>query len=94
MFSHGLLWSTRMFDAQVATLRSRYRCISWDHRGQGHRYVPLVRAIGIEECHADAVVLIEQLGVAPDHFVGLSISSFVAMRLGHVVPTWCAPARC
>ena len=56
--------------------------------------MPLVRTIGIEECYADAVVLIEQLGVAPDHFVGLSMGGFVAMRLGHVVPTWCAPARC
>ena len=70
-----------MFDAQVATLRSRYRCISWDHRGQGQSDVPPVRAIRIEECYADAVALIEQLGVAPVHFVGLSMGGFVAMRL-------------
>ena len=81
MFSHGLLWSTRMFDAQVATLRSRYRCISWDHRGQGQSDVPKVRAISIEDCYADAVALIEQLGVAPVHIVGLSMGGFVALRL-------------
>ena len=81
MFSHGLLWSTRMFDAQVATLRSRYRCISWDHRGQGQSDVPKLRAISIEDCYADAVALIEQLGVAPVHIVGLSMGGFVAMRL-------------
>jgi len=81
LFSHGLLWSTRMFDAQVATLRSRYRCIAWDHRGQGESDVPNVRAISIEDCYADAVSIIEQLGVAPVHFVGLSMGGFVAMRL-------------
>lgn len=81
MFSHGLLWSTRMFDAQVATLRARYRCIAWDHRGQGQSDVPKVRAISIEDCYADAVALIEQLGVAPVHIVGLSMGGFVAMRL-------------
>ncbi len=81
MFSHGLLWSTRMFDAQVATLRSRYRCISWDHRGQGQSDVPKLRAISIEDCYADAVALIEQLGVAPVHIVGLSMGGFVALRL-------------
>ena len=70
-----------MFDAQVATLRSRYRCISWDHRGQGQSDVPKVRAISIEDCYADAVALIEQLGVAPVHIVGLSMGGFVAMRL-------------
>lgn len=81
LFSHGLLWSTRMFDAQVATLRSRYRCIAWDHRGQGQSDVPNVRSISIEDCYADAVALIERLGVAPVHIVGLSMGGFVAMRL-------------
>ncbi len=70
-----------MFDAQVATLRSRYRCIAWDHRGQGRSDVPNVHAISIEDCYADAVALIEQLGVGPVHIVGLSMGGFVAMRL-------------
>lgn len=70
-----------MFDAQVATLRSRYRCISWDHRGQGQSDVPPVRSVSIEDCYADAVALVELLGVAPVHFVGLSMGGFVAMRL-------------
>lgn len=70
-----------MFDAQVATLCSRYRCISWDHRGQGQSDVPNTRAISIEDCYTDAVALIEQLGVAPVHVVGLSMGGFVAMRL-------------
>ena len=81
LFSHGLLWSTRMFDAQVAAFRDRYRCIAWDHRGQGQSDVTRDRCITIEQCYADAVALIEQLGVAPVHFVGLSMGGFVGMRL-------------
>ena len=34
-FSHGLLWSTALFAPQIAALRGRFRCIAWDHRGQG-----------------------------------------------------------
>lgn len=81
LFSHGLLWSTRMFDAQVAAFRDRYRCIAWDHRGQGQSDVPQVRCIGIDECYRDAISIIEHFGVAPVHFVGLSMGGFVAMRI-------------
>jgi len=82
VFSHGLLWSSRMFDAQVTALRGRYRCIAWDHRGQGGSDVPPGRGpITVEECYADAVALIERLGLGPVHFVGLSMGGFVGMRL-------------
>lgn len=81
VFSHGLLLSTRLWDAQVAALRSRHRCIAYDHRGQGQSAVPAVRSIDMETCADDAAALIETLGVAPCHFVGLSMGGFVAMRL-------------
>lgn len=81
LLSHGLLWSTRMFDRQVAALSPDYRCIAWDHRGQGKSDVPDSDTISIEQCYEDAVSLIEQLGVAPVHIVGLSMGGFVAMRL-------------
>ena len=35
VFSHGLLMSGEMFRAQVAHFSDRYRCITFDHRGQG-----------------------------------------------------------
>ena len=34
VLAHGLLWSSRMYDAQVAVLQERYRCIAFDFRGQ------------------------------------------------------------
>ena len=39
VFAHGLLWSCRMFDAQVALLKDRYRCVAFDFRGQGQSEV-------------------------------------------------------
>jgi pimeloyl-ACP methyl ester carboxylesterase len=81
VFSHGLLFSVRMFDAQVAALRGRYRCIAYDHRGQGRSDVPAVESIDMDTLYQDAVTFIERLGVAPCHFVGLSMGGFVGMRI-------------
>ena len=81
-FSHGLLWGIELFEPQIEALRSRYRCIAWDHRGQGlsaadpHRTV-----IGIELVWQDAVALLEALKAGPVHFCGLSMGGFVAMRM-------------
>ena len=36
IFSHGLLFDHRMWQYQVAHFESRYRCVAYDHRGQGH----------------------------------------------------------
>ena len=81
VFSHGLLWSGRMFDKQVAALKDRYRCITYDHRGQGQSDVWKVDAVDMETVYADALGLIGKLGVGPCHFVGLSMGGFVGMRL-------------
>lgn len=81
VFSHGLLWSGRMFDKQVAALKDRYRCITYDHRGQGQSDVWKVDTVDMETVYADAVGLIEKLGVGPCHFVGLSMGGFMGMRL-------------
>jgi pimeloyl-ACP methyl ester carboxylesterase len=81
VFSHGLLMSSAMFEAQVAALAPRYRCIAYDHRGQGRSADPGGRVHTIEETYHDAVALIEKLGIGPCHFVGLSMGGFVGMRL-------------
>lgn len=81
VFSHGLLWSTRLYDPQVDALRTRYRCIAYDHRGQGRSAVPPESVIDMETLYLDAVGLIEKLGVGPCHFVGLSMGGFIGMRL-------------
>src|SRR3954470_18973821 len=80
-FSHGLLWSTELFAAQLAALRGRYRCIAWDHRGQGRSAADHRDCIGIELVWQDAVRVLEKLAAGAVHFCGLSMGGFVAMRM-------------
>jgi 3-oxoadipate enol-lactonase len=80
LFSHGLLYSCRMWDAQVPSLESHYRCIRYDHRGQGQSDVP-EGGYDMDTVAEDAAALIRALDVQPVHFVGLSMGGFVGMRL-------------
>lgn len=81
VFSHGLLMSSRMFASQVAALKDRFRCITYDHRGQGESSDPGGRSHDMDTCYRDAVAIIEGLDARPCHFVGLSMGGFVGMRL-------------
>lgn len=80
-FSHGLLWGTELFEPQIAALRGRYRCIAWDHRGQGKSAPDRRHCIDMELVWSDAVALLEKLGTWPVHFVGLSMGGFVGLRM-------------
>jgi len=80
-FSHGLLWGTELFAPQIAALRGRYRCIAWDHRGQGQSDGDHRVCIGMELVWQDAVRVVEQLAGGAVHFCGLSMGGFVAMRM-------------
>jgi len=57
VFAHGLLWSCRMYDAQVALLKERYRCVAFDFRGQGQSEVTR-SGYDMETLYVDAVALI------------------------------------
>jgi len=80
VFSHGLLMNSGMFRAQVEALRDRYRCIVYDHRGQGRSAVPQ-SGYDMDNVTRDAASLIRLLRAWPCHFVGLSMGGFVGMRL-------------
>ncbi|MCB9672018.1 MAG: alpha/beta fold hydrolase [Alphaproteobacteria bacterium] len=81
VFSHGLLWSTEMYRPQIRALASRFRCVAWDHRGQGRSDVPDGDEVAIETVTDDAIALLEHLDAGPVHFVGLSMGGFVGMRI-------------
>lgn len=80
VFGHGLLFSGRMFAAQVERLRDRYRCVTIDWRGQG-RSPAATGGYDMDTLTSDAVAVIEHLGLGTVHFVGLSMGGFVGMRL-------------
>ncbi|NIP18202.1 MAG: alpha/beta fold hydrolase [Xanthomonadales bacterium] len=80
VFSHGFLMDHSMFDGQVADLQSRYRCVRFDHRGQGGSEVTPA-GYDIDNLAEDAAALIRALDCAPCHFAGLSMGGFVGLRL-------------
>ena len=86
VFAHGLLWSGRMYDNQVAVLKERFRCITFDFRGQGQSQVTEA-GYDMDTLSEDAAALITALGCAPCHFVGLSMGGFVGMRLAIRYPS-------
>ena len=81
VFSHGFLWSGYMFHNQVDILKDRYRCITFDHRGQGKSEI-VESGYDIDNVYEDAVALIEALECTLCHFVGLSMGGFVGLRIG------------
>ena len=85
VFSHGLLWSHKMFSEQVEFLKKRYTVIAYDHRGQGQSEVN-GRPIDMDLLTEDVMELIDRLVGQPVHFVGLSMGGFVGMRLAARYP--------
>ncbi|HEY2298030.1 MAG TPA: alpha/beta fold hydrolase [Jatrophihabitans sp.] len=80
VFGHGLLFSGRMFQAQVEVLRTHYRCVTIDWRGQGD--TPATRSgYDMDTLTDDALAVIESLDAGPVHYVGLSMGGFVGQRL-------------
>ncbi len=79
-FGHGLLFSGWMFEPQIDALRDTYRCVTIDWRGQGGSSA-VSGGYDMDTLAADATALIEHLGLAPVHYVGLSMGGFVGQRI-------------
>lgn len=80
VFSHSYVVDHRHFAAQIEALTPRYRVIAYDHRdhGQSQR---VSGTYDLDDLTADGIALIEELGVGPCHWVGLSTGGFVGLRL-------------
>ena len=85
VFSHGLLWSHKMFMEQVEFLKKSYTVIAYDHRGQGQSEVN-ASPIDMDILTEDVLELIDKLAGQPVHFAGLSMGGFVGMRLAARYP--------
>jgi len=84
VFSHGLLWSHKMFGDQIEFLQTRFRVIAYDHRGQGQSEVS--GPFDMDSLSEDAAELIKELCDGPVHFAGLSMGGFIGMRLASRFP--------
>ena len=85
LFIHGTGASAGIWDSQVQRLGDRYRCVTYDRRGNrrsGPSNAP--RSIGADA--DDAAELIQRLGMAPCLVVGLSWGGAIAVALGRQHP--------
>lgn len=85
VFGHSLLFSCRMFDDQVSAFKDRYRCVTFDFRGQGRSEVTR-DGYDMDTLTEDTASLIRQLDCAPCHFFGFSTGGFVGLRLAVRLP--------
>lgn len=61
-----------MFEEQVAALRDRYRCLSWDVRGHGHS-LPMGAPFSLHQAVDDLRALLDYAGIERAALVGQSM---------------------
>ena len=80
VFCHSMLFSCRMFDAQVEALKDRYRCLMFDFRGQDQSEVT-EDGYDLDTLSEDTAAFIEAMADPPCHFLGFSMGGMVGLRL-------------
>lgn len=76
----------RMWDPQLKSLLAAgFRVVRYDHRGHGDSPVP-TGPYALADLGADAVALLDRLGVDRAHWVGLSLGGMIGMWLGRHAP--------
>jgi len=75
-FSHSLACNLSMWDEQVRALKGRYRVLRFDTRGHGQSGAP-AGAYTLEQLSDDLKALLDGLGIAATHFVGLSMGGMI-----------------
>ncbi len=80
VLSNSLGATHRTWDAQAAALAERFRVVRYDTRGHGDSPVP-PGPYSIDDLADDVVALLDRLGVAKAHVVGLSLGGMTGMRL-------------
>jgi 3-oxoadipate enol-lactonase len=80
VFSNSLATSIAMWDEQAAALKGSYRVLRYDQRGHGGTDAPAGR-YAFDTLLADAVGLLDALGIAKAHFAGLSMGGATALGL-------------
>src|SRR4051794_12097063 len=76
VFSHSIGASLEMWEGQVAAFAGRYRCLRYDTRGHGGSDV-IDRAASVDDLADDLAGLLDALGIATGHIVGLSLGGMI-----------------
>ena len=78
--SHSLATTLAMWEPQARALGERYRVLRFDTRGHGGTDAP-AGPYSLEMLTADALALLESLGIQRTHFVGLSMGGMIGQLL-------------
>src|SRR3954451_8672275 len=83
LFVHEFAGDHRSWEPQVRALSRRYRCIAYSARGYPPSDVPQDQeAYSQARAVADALAVLDGLGVERAHVVGLSMGGFATLHLG------------
>ena len=81
MLCHGLLGTLAMWRPQVTSLAARYRILRFDNRGHGASSAT-PPPYTVTQLAADAVALLDHLGIERVHFVGCSLGGMIGQEIG------------
>ncbi|HVM53154.1 MAG TPA: alpha/beta hydrolase [Acidimicrobiales bacterium] len=79
LLSHGFLMDSTMFDPQVEALAPEFRCIRWDERAFGRTEFD-GKPFTYWDSAADAIGLLDHLGIESAVLGGMSQGGFLSMR--------------
>lgn len=79
-FAHALANNMTLWDETAARLKDRYRVLRYDQRGHGHSPAT-PPPYSFPMLIADAVALLDAVGVRKTHWVGLSIGGMIGYGL-------------
>jgi 3-oxoadipate enol-lactonase len=85
VFSNSLATTVAMWDDQAAALKGRYRVLRYDQRGHGATDAPAGR-YAFDTLVADAVGLMDAVGIRQAFFAGLSMGGATALGLAQQHP--------
>ena len=87
LFIHEFGGDHRSWEPQMRAFARRHRCIAYSARGYTPSDVPAdPNAYGQDYAVSDAVSVLDGLGLARAHIVGLSMGGFAALHLGRLHP--------
>src|SRR5207253_233174 len=85
VFSHGFFMSHAMFDAQVAALSGRWRCIAWDERGHGQT-ATTPDPFTFWDSANDLLGLLDHLAIDRAVIAGMSQGGYLSFRAALSAP--------
>lgn len=84
VLAHSIMTGARMWEPQLATLRALgFRIVRPETRGHGHSTAS-TPPYSLGELAADMVAVLDALGIAKVHFVGLSLGGSIGVRLSAI----------